>query len=462
MVTSINDLVLAAELLGRCWLLLRHDRWSRSRLETYQAQRLGWLRQHAYARSPFYKRFHAGLEEATLQTLPVLTKALLMEHFDDIVTDRGVRLQDVEHHLAMLRGDARFLNRYWVNATSGSTGRRGIFLFDRSEWVDFLASWIRGHTWTGYRLHPVGLRIALVASRAPWHMSARVGASFGRLVDVLRLDAGEPISELVTNLNTFQPRILLAYPSIVGSLADEQVAGRLHIDPELIFTAAEVLTDQTRERVEGAWGKRLFDQYGATESGGLAAECEQHQGLHLFEDRVVFEVVDANGRPVAPGVYGERQLITVLGSRTLPLIRYELDDSVRLKHALCPCGRPYTLVDGIRGKTHEVLSFPGLAGGRVAVNPIVFDRLMDVQPVQAWQVVQEADVLRVRVSQPSATFVSESLAHAVRQALSAQGVIVPPVSVEEVTAIPRGLSSKAALVSSAITVLEAADAALSR
>ncbi len=303
--TSINDLVLAAELLRRYWQLLRHDRWSHSRVETYQAQRLGRLRQHAYARSLFYKRFHAGQEEAPLHTLPVLTKTLLIEHFDEIVIDPGVRLQDVVRHLAMLQGDTRFRNRYWANATSGSTGQRGIFLFDRSEWVDFLASWVRGHAWTGHRLDPVGLRIALVASGAPWHMSARVGASFGRLVDALRLDAGQPIAELVANLNTFQPRMLLAYPSIAGTLAEEQVAGRLRIDPELIFTAAEVLTDQTREQVEGAWGKRLFDQYGATESGGLAAECEQHKRLHLFEDRVVFEVVDADGRPVPRGVYGE-------------------------------------------------------------------------------------------------------------------------------------------------------------
>jgi hypothetical protein len=101
-----------------------------------------------------------------------------------------------------------------------------------------------------------------------------------------------------------------------------------------------------------------------------------------------------------------------------------------------------------------VLSFRGGAGQRVAVSPIVFYRLMDLQPVQAWQVVQETDVLRVRVCQPSATFVSESLAQALRQALSAHGVIVPPVSVEEVTAIPRGLTSKAALVSSAVTVAE--------
>ena len=99
-----------------------------------------------------------------------------------------------------------------------------------------------------------------------------------------------------------------------------------------------------------------------------------------------------------------------------------------------------------------------MAGGRVEVNPLVFHRLMDLQPVQAWQVVLEADALRVRVYQPTTSFESGSLAQAVREALSAQGGIVPPVSVEEVTAIPRGLTSKAALVSSAVTVPEPTDA----
>jgi len=52
--------------------------------------------------------------------------------------------------------------------------------------------------------------------------------------------------------------------------------------------------------------------------------------MHLFEDLVLAEVVDANGRPVPPGVSGDRLLVTVLFSRTLPLIRYELTDRVRL------------------------------------------------------------------------------------------------------------------------------------
>ncbi len=150
-----------------------------------------------------------------------------------------------------------------------------------------------------------------------------------------------------------------------------------------------------------------------------------------------------------PGVYGERLLITVLGSRTLPLIRYELDESIRLKLEPCTCGRSYRVIDGIQGKIQEVLSFPGVAGRRVAVSPVVFHHVMDLQPVQAWQVVQEAAVLRVRVCCASTSFAPGALAQAMRDALSAQSVIVPTVSVEEVKAIPRGATSKVALITSA-------------
>jgi len=70
---------------------------------------------------------------------------MLMEHFDDLVTDRTIRLEEVEAHVANLRGDEQFLGHYWVSATSGNTGRPGLFLFNRSEWIAVLASFARAH-----------------------------------------------------------------------------------------------------------------------------------------------------------------------------------------------------------------------------------------------------------------------------------------------------------------------------
>src|SRR5215212_9669548 len=81
-------------------LALRHrlrqrDRWTPRLLEEHQDRALRLLREHAYARSPFYGRFHRGLTDRSLSELPILTKEMVMEHFDELVTDPTVRLADV-------------------------------------------------------------------------------------------------------------------------------------------------------------------------------------------------------------------------------------------------------------------------------------------------------------------------------------------------------------------------------
>src|SRR5215218_809165 len=122
-------------------LALRHrlrqrDRWTRQRLEEHQGRALRLLREHAYARSPFYGRFHRGLADRPLSELPVLSKEMVMERFDELVTDPTVRLADVEAHLATLSGGDELLDgRYRVASTSGSTGRRGLFLWNPGEWA---------------------------------------------------------------------------------------------------------------------------------------------------------------------------------------------------------------------------------------------------------------------------------------------------------------------------------------
>jgi phenylacetate-CoA ligase len=353
--------------------LRRRDRWTRRRLEDHQARALRFLREHAYKRSVFYRRFHKGLTARPLNELPILTKGMVMEHFDELVTDPTIRLADVEAHLATLSGaDELFDGRYRVASTSGSTGRRGLFLWDPDEWATVLASYNRSLDWAGVK---TGLahrtRMAVVSSTTPWHQSARVGASVSSpWVPTLRLDSGDPLESIVERLNGFQPKVLVAYASTVHLLAEVQLAGRLRISPSFVFASSEVLTDQARRRVEEAWGKKPFEVYAATEPAGIASECVQHRGMHLFEDLVITEVVDENNRPVPPGTFGEKVLVTVLFSRTMPLIRYEMSDSVRpAASPHCLCGRPFALIDGIQGRAEDVLRFVPRPEGESRCSP---------------------------------------------------------------------------------------------
>jgi phenylacetate-coenzyme A ligase PaaK-like adenylate-forming protein len=428
-----------------------HERWSREQVLNYQAEALARLRVHAYAASPFYQHFHKGLENAPLQELPVLTKAMMMENFDDLVTDRAIRLADVEQHMTTLRGDERFLGRYWVNATSGSTGRQGLFLYDHAEWMKALASVIRVYEWLEgpSNIPPRASRVSIV-SPTPWHMSRRASETLKVWWQPqYRLFANDPVEKMVQSLNAWQPKILGGYPSVARMLANEQLAGRLRISPSYIFTGAEVLTEETRRRIEEAWGKgRVFDIYGTTESGMLAAECVHHTGLHLFEDKVIFEPVDKDNRPVPPGEYSDKLLMTVLNSRTQPLIRYELSDSVRISTKQCPCGRPFNLIDGIQGRMEDILHFSGKAGGDVEINPVVFDQVMDRVPAGEWQVVQEADGLNILLTGAAKGFSDEQLISELKKALEAEDAVVPPIRVEHVSAIPRSATGKAPLIKS--------------
>src|SRR5262245_53229421 len=84
--------------------LSRRETWSRSELVAHQERSQRALREFAYAASPFYRRFHQGFMDAPLSELPVLTKGTLMEHFDEVVTDRELRLADVKTFLPRMRG----------------------------------------------------------------------------------------------------------------------------------------------------------------------------------------------------------------------------------------------------------------------------------------------------------------------------------------------------------------------
>lgn len=400
------------------------------------------------ARSPFYRRFHAGLEDRPLAELPVLTKAELMANFDHLVTDRDIRLADVEAHLGEIEGDVRFRDRYRVVSTSGTTGLRGIFLSDPAEWAHVIASYARAQEWAGIvpsLRRPV--RLAVVSTTKPWHQSARVGASVrSPLAPTIRLDATDPMSETVEQLTAFQPASLVAYASMQRLLAEEQLAGRLRISPEAVMSASEVLTADTRRLMTEAWGIPPFDVYAATEPAGIASECEQHAGLHLYEDLVITEVVDENNDPVPPGTAGAKILVSVLFSRTQPLIRYELSDSVVPTDRRCPCGRTFGLIEAIQGRREDVVQLPSRDGGTVSVHPNVFHDVLDRIPAGEWQIVQGAGTIQLLVARPSADFDGVSVLAQVARALEAAGATVSGLSWAKVNAIPKTATGKTPLI----------------
>jgi phenylacetate-CoA ligase len=407
--------------------LRRHEAWRAEQLRQFRERALASLRHFASLHSPFYASYHRGLAEAPLTALPPLTKATLMARFDEVTTQSSVRLSSLQDYLA--RGsEAPFGRKFWVSSTSGSSGLKAVIPSTRSEWSTIIASYARASDWSGGGLQlSKRSSMAVVSSITPWHQSSRVATSVkSPFVATTRYDATTPLPELVTALNAQQPDVLVGYASMLGILAAEQLADRLHIAPRAINVSSEVFTPQARELVRRAFSVQPFEVYAATETGGIAAECARHEGLHLFEDLVIVESVDDQYRAVPDGEPGARTLVTVLHARTLPLIRYELTDRIRLATRACSCGLPFPLVESVEGRSDDVVVLPGRSGEDVAVHPVVFEQVLDEAAPAGWQVRAARGMVRITVVQDS---VPEGLRETVRAALSRVGV-TPDLALE--------------------------------
>ncbi|MGH2520367.1 MAG: hypothetical protein ACRDF8_11220, partial [Chloroflexota bacterium] len=246
---------------GRLKRMREHDRWTKEELQAYQMRQQWHVRAHAYARSPFYQEFHKGAYDAPLSELPPLSKIRMMEQYDKFVTDPAIRVDDVHQHLLNLKGDGRFRQRYRLAATSGTTGQPGLFLYDTDEWLWIMASFWRAQELSGRH---VDLRrrakMASLGAIAPYYMTTRVAASLHSWwTPEIRLDVTEDFGRLAEALGGWQPEVLASYPSVIARLAAEQIAGRLKIAPQRIFTGGEPLFPEWRSQLEAAWGRCVYD-----------------------------------------------------------------------------------------------------------------------------------------------------------------------------------------------------------
>lgn len=366
----------------------RRLRWPADRLAAERERRLRELLALAADRSPFWRDRLAGrnldrFSEADLPDLPILTKTELMSDFDRVVTQPDLTLARVEEHLDNLVDDAYLDDRYRVLATSGSSGARGVVVYDWNDWIEFAALNVR---WQGRSGGDPGGPLGTLFATNATHVSGALHAFFKKDdgPPITHLPSALPLPEIIAGLETTQPAILQGYPSMVSLLAREALAGNLHIRPQKVATCGEQCTPETREAVRAAWGVEVSDVWGCSE-GAFAFPCGLDEGLHLPDDLVIVESVDADGQPMPSGELGDAILLTNLYNRTQPLIRYRIDDAMALTDKPCACGCAHRRITALRGKVGGYFTYSdGVVVHRLGMQSLLVGRpgVLGIQIVQ--------------------------------------------------------------------------------
>ncbi|WP_199435293.1 phenylacetate--CoA ligase family protein [Qaidamihabitans albus] len=377
-----------------------------------QRSRLAELVAHARANSPYYRELYHALPERVTDTttLPITTKAELMDRFGDWVTDRAITLDAVREFIEDdENAGTPFLGSYLVVTTSGTSGERGVFIQD-DRMFNVLSAITVGRA-TGQFLRGRHDYWGMVSNGGRTAALWATGGHFAGYATARRLmlqrpsrrrkiriiSIHHPLERIVAELNEFRPGILNGYASAIALAAREREAGRLNIAPVLVITAAEGLPPEEYPRIAEAFGAKVRNQYACAEFMGLANGCGENW-LHVNADWVILEPVDAKFRPVPPGERSHTVLLTNLANRVQPIIRYDLGDSITVRPDPCPCGSPLPAIQ-VQGRTSDVLVFTAENGREVRLPPLALGTLVDRTPgVSRFQIVQDQPTrLRVRL-----------------------------------------------------------------
>lgn len=403
--------------------LLRNQRLSPAQMREKQQTELARTLAFAYQAVPYYRQTFPH-EGARLGEVPILQKSSVITHRDALLAD-GL--------------DAKTLK---LGKTGGSTGQPVSFYYDAFKGELMRAGMTRSYMMSGWLpgqkiLNFWGAKQDIKPG-AGRHAS---GYASGKQVLKSWLAAEKTIpayefseAELrswAQIVQTWRPVLLQGYASILAELARFVIDQRLPMPATLlgVYSTAEVLYDWQRALMEQAFGCKVFNQYGSREIPNMACEC-RHGNLHVFSDMVCMESVRIEDE--------DRLLVTSLTNKVMPLIRYEIGDSGRLREGECPCGAPFPLLEMGLCRSNDLIVTT--AGKRIY--PSYFIHLLDgFTGIRQFQFIQSAPDL-ITLSLVSAAPLNTSEAARLQARLYAE--IDPRLSLDirQVQAIPRTASGK--------------------
>jgi len=334
-----------------------------------------------------------------------------------------------------------------MHSSSGTTGRATVVFHtirDIAIWSNLLARC----------MYMAGMRQSDVFQNMMTYglFTGGLGFHYGaEKIGALIIPAGAGNSKRQIQLmRDFETTVVHVIPSYALHLstvfADLKLEPRRDTKVRIAFLGAEPHTEQMSRKIEEIYGYEAFNSYGLSEMNGpgVAFECPEQNGMHIWEDSFLMEIVDPKTlQPVADGEEGEL-VLTSLQREGMPLIRYRTKDLTRIIPGRCPCGRTHRRIERIKGRTDDMLILKG-----VNIYPMqVEKKLMEIEGVGTnFLIILERDgfnddmLIKVEVDQKyfSGDMKQlEGLRRKIVEELKSEILITPKVDLVEPDSIPKG------------------------
>lgn len=408
--------------------------WDRETIESAQLARLRTSVERATL-SPFYGRrlAEAGVTADTLRSLDDIRRIPFTTK-DDLRSQYPYGLATVP--------TSDFVRMHCSSGTTGTPVAICHTQCDINSWADLMAR----------SLYMVGVRKEDVFQNMSGYglFTGGLGIHFGaERLGCMTIPAGAGNSrrqlKLVKDFGTTAVHILPSYALHLGAMLQEEGEDPRALSLRIAAVGAEPYTEETRRRIESMFDIKVYNSYGLSEMNGpgVAFECQQQQGLHLWEDAYIVEIINPEtGESVAEGEIGEL-VLTTLCRHGMPVLRYRTRDLSRLLPGECPCGRKHRRIDRILGRSDDMIIVKG-----VNIYPMQVERILMSYPEvgQNYRIVLERedlkDTMKVQVEVREEYFVEDmrvlrTLQETLSRALRDEILVTPKVELVEHHSLPR-------------------------
>lgn len=297
-----------------------------------------------------------------------------------------------------------------IHSSSGTTGKPTVVGYTRNDiktWSSLVARFMTAAGVTHDDVVQIAFGYGLFTGAFGLHYGSElIGAS------VIPMSSGNTEKQIMI-MQDYKSTALVSTPSYAITLADRM--GKMGIDPKSLslkvgLFGAEPWSEGMRREIEERLYVRATDNYGLSEviGPGVAGECEQRCGMHLFEDAFFPEIIDPETcEPLPPGSVGEL-VITTLTKEAFPMIRYRTRDITSLDYAPCACGRTMVRMKKTMGRSDDMLIIKGVNVFPSQIEEVLF-AIEGCEP--HYQLVVErqgaTDVLEVRIEVTENIFFDE-------------------------------------------------------